>query len=228
MWLAVSAAAAGCAGFADELGERVGRSRGEPDAATVAAGLREALNQGTHRAVAQLGRTDGFWRHPTWRIPVPENLRRIEQGLRRIGQGRIADEFLLSLNRAAEQATPAARGIFLEAIRQMTIRDALDILRGPPDAATAYFRRHTDAKLAAALRPVVARATQGSGVTAAYKDLVARARPLGLVDTAKLDIDEYVTRRALDGVFGLVADEEQRIRRDPAARTTELLRIVFR
>jgi hypothetical protein len=223
-------AGAGCGGFSEQLKSRLNRATGADtglDAATIAAGLREALEQGCTRAVQQLGRENGFWSHPTLRIPVPENLKRIDAGLRRLGQGRIADDFSRSLNRAAEQATPAARRIFGDAIRGLTIKDAFDILRGPPDAATTYFRQRTEARLKAAFLPVVTSATGAVGVTATYKRLIARAAPLGLADTTALDIDEYVTRRALESLFELIADEEGRIRADPAARTTQLLREVF-
>ena len=107
-------------------------------------------------------------------------------------------------------------------------RDAFDILNGPPNAATQYFRRQTETPLVQAFRPIVVRATQSVGVTAQYKKLVQRVEPLGVVDTRELDLDDYVTRKALDGLFELVAQEEKRIREDPVARTTELLRKVFR
>jgi hypothetical protein len=197
------------------------------DPETAAAGLREALEQGTQRAVQALGRENGFWRHPTLRIPVPEKLSGVERGLRRMGQDRIAEDFVRSLNRAAEQATPAAQGIFVKAVREMTIRDAMEIVHGADDAATQYFRRHTETALAAAFRPIVQQATGAVGVTSHYKRLIKRAEPLGLVDTRGLDIDEYIMRKTLDGLFHTIAEEERRIRQDPVARTSELLRRVF-
>jgi len=222
-------AVSGCAQTADWLNAHGVRAPndGAIDASTVAAGLREALDQGTGRAVQELGRENGFWSNATLRIPIPENLQKVESGLRRLGQGKLADDFARSLNRAAEQATPPARKIFVDAIQAMTIRDAYDILRGPPNAATTYFRRQTETKLRSAFHPIVARSTQSVGVTAAYKKLVQRAAPLGLVDTRSLDIDAYVTQRALDSLFYVVAEEERRIRTDPVARTTELLQKVF-
>ncbi|HKQ31395.1 MAG TPA: DUF4197 domain-containing protein [Burkholderiales bacterium] len=223
------AALSACAGLDERLKEKLkSGSGGSLDAATVAAGLREALEQGTGRAVQTLGRENGFWSHANLRIPVPEKLARAEKTLRRLGQDKLADDFIQSLNRAAEQATPAARDIFVGAIRKMTIRDAFDILNGPPNAATQYFRRHTETSLAQAFRPIVARSTQAVGVTAQYKKLVSRVEPLGVVDTRGLDLDDYVTRKAMDGLFQLVAEEEKRIREDPVARTTELLRKVFK
>lgn len=204
------------AGLKEWLSEKVTRSE-KLDPNTVAAGLRQALEQGTRQAVGELGRDNGFWKHPTLRIPVPEKFANVERGLRRIGQGKVADDFVRSLNRAAEQATPAARDIFVNAIRQMTVRDATDILKGADAAATLYFRRHTEAPLASAFKPIVTRSTEAVGVTAYYKRFVKKAQPLGLIDTRNLDIDDYVTRKALDGLFSLVAEEEKRIRKDPVA-----------
>jgi hypothetical protein len=223
-------AVSGCADLSEQLKSRIhstANAGGELDSATIAAGLREALEQGSQRAVDELGRDGGFWTHPTLRIPIPENLRKVEAGLRRFGQDRIADDFARSLNRAAEQATPAARRIFVDAIRRMTVADAIAILRGPQDAATQYFRRATEGSLTMAFRPIVARSTETVGVTSFYKRLVQRGAALGIVDANRLDLDLYVTREALDGLFQVVADEERRIRQEPAARTTALLRKVF-
>jgi hypothetical protein len=225
-------AIAACAGSSgDWLKEEVNRvtAKSTPlDASTVAAGLREALDQGTARAVRDLGRENGFWSKPLVRIPMPEKLQKVDTALRRLGQDKLADDFVHSLNRAAEHATPEAERIFVDAVRRMTIRDALDILHGPQNAATSYFRRQTEAPLAQAFHPIVARSTAAVGVTSSYKRLVSRAEPLGLIDTHELDIDDYVTRKTLDGLFLMIAEEERRIREDPAARTTELLRKVFR
>lgn len=218
-----------CGGLSEQVRSRMGNVANPGlDAETVAAGLREALEQGSTRAVQELGRDGGYWSRPTFRIPVPEDLQRIDTALRRIGQGRIADDFVRSLNRAAEQATPAARTIFVSAIRRMTINDAIAILRGPEDAATQYFRRSTEAQLTASFTPIVSRSTQAVGVTASYKHIVQRAQALGFADTARYDIDSYVTRKALDALFTLVGEEERHIRENPVARTTELMRKVFR
>ena len=220
---------AACSGLPEQVRSRLGSAASAgPDAETVAAGLREALEQGSTRAVRELGRDGGFWSRPALRIPVPEDLQRVDAALRRIGQGRVADDFARSLNRAAEQATPAARAIFVSAIRRMTLNDAIAILRGPQDAATQYFRRSTEAQLTATFTPIVSQSTQAVGVTASYKRIVQRAQALGIADTAHYDIDAYVTRKALDALFTLVGEEERRIRTDPSARTTQLLREVFR
>lgn len=218
------------AGWKDWLSEQLNLSEQKSalDARTITAGLREALEQGTGRAVMELGRENGFWAHPRLRIPMPENLSKIERGLRRFGQDKIADDFVRTLNRAAEQATPIAKDIFVGAIRQMSPQDALGILKGPQDAATQYFRRTTGPALAEAFKPIVTRSTESVGVTAQYKRIIKSAKPLGIVDMNQFDIDEYVTQKALDAMFQLIAEEETRIRTDPVARTTELLRNVFR
>lgn len=223
-------AVCGCDSLSEQLKMQVSRVNGNGsgiDSATIAAGLREALQHGSSRAVSELGRDGGFWSRPALRIPVPSNLQKVDAALRRFGQARLADDFTHALNRAAERAVPAAGGIFGDAIRRITLDDALGILRGPPDAATSYFRRHTEAALARSFRPIVADSTRAVGVTAYYKRVVRSAATVG-VDTRELDIDDYVTRKTLDGLFQVVADEERRIRADPAARTTELLRKVFR
>lgn len=197
------------------------------DAQTIAAGLKQALEHGTERAVGTLGQVNGFLKNPPIHIPVPDQLQRAESLLRRVGAGKYADQFVTSLNRAAEAAAPKAKSIFLDVIQAMTIQDAVDILRGADDAATQYFRRHSQARLTAAFQPIVARATSDVGVTAYYKRFVQKAAATGLVDTRGLDLDEYVTRKTLDGLFYMIAREEKRIREDPIARTTELLRKVF-
>ncbi len=197
------------------------------DTQTIVAGLREALAKGTERGVSVLGRVDGYLKNPPVHIPMPEKLQQTEALVRRLGGDRYADEFIVSLNRAAEAAAPHAQAIFIDVIRGMTIQDARAILTGADDAATQYFRRHAEPRLAHAFRPVVARATASVGVTRSYKRFVERVARTGLVDAGGLDLDAYVTRKALDGLFTMIAAEEQRIRRDPIARTTELLRKVF-
>lgn len=221
LWPAVAAA-----GLDDWFKTRVGGS--PTDAATLSAGLKQALEQGAERAVATLGREDGFYRHPELKIPMPEKLRKLESGLRRLGQDRHADEFVLSLNRAAESALPHAREVLLDAIRAMSIEDAVGIVKGPPDAATRYFRARSEGALTQRFTPIVVAATDRVGVTRRYKKLVSDSGMLArLVDTRELDIDAYITRQALDGLFHLIGDEEKRIREQPVARTTELLRQVF-
>jgi hypothetical protein len=194
----------------------------------IAAGLKEALATGTERAILRIGRKDGFWQNMALRIPLPEKLERAGRMLRKLGQGAKVDEFQLSLNRAAEQAVPEAASLFAAAIREMTLADARDILRGPDDAATVYFRGKTSAALTARFQPVVAQATSSVGVTQRYKAMFGKlGAQLPGVDLSSQDIDAYVTERALDALFTTLAEEEKRIREDPVARTTELLKRVF-
>lgn len=199
------------------------------DRDTQVLGLKQALEQGTVRAVSALGRENGYFRNPQLKIPMPENLARIDKSLRHLGQGKYADEFVLSMNRAAERAAPEAKAVFINVIRGMTFEDAVSIVRGPNDAATAYFRKNSQAVLTRRFHPVVAQATDRVGVTRRYKAMVQHLGAASmLVDTRNLDIDAYITQKALDGLFFMIAQEELRIRQDPLARTTEILRRVFR
>lgn len=223
---------AGCAGGTELLDELIGQqTNGTSKTATQAqmvAAVREALNQGNARAVKSLGRRDGFMKNPQVRIPMPQNLKSIDQGLRAIGQSKVADEFIRSMNRAAETAVPLAKDVLVDAIRRMTVKDVVNIVRGPDNAATQYFRATSEATLRKGMLPIVSNATARVGVTRSYKSLIQQAGPLSaFVDLKSLDIDTYVTRKTLDGLFLLIAQEEKRIRENPVARTTELLKLVF-
>ncbi len=191
-------------------------------------GLKEALSRGTTSAIARLGKEDGFFANRKVKILMPDSLKTVEDGLRKIGQDRYADEFVLTMNRAAEQAVPEAAEIFGSAIRNMSIQDARGILNGPDDAATKYFRRTSGEQLVNRFLPIVGRATDRVGVTSNYKEMVDK---LGFMsrffDTESLDVDRYVTNRAIDGLFLMLAREEKLIRENPASRTTELLKKVF-
>lgn len=191
--------------------------------------VRQALEQSVDAAVSRLGRTDGYWANPTLRIPLPAELHSLEKTLRRYGLGRYVEEFSQSLNRAAEAAVPVAKPVLMAAIRDMSLRDALAIVRGDDQAATQYFKLRSDAMLREQLKPIVAQATANANVTAAYKRLMKKTVFLEKsVDPARLDLDAHVTRAALDGLYLLMAEEEQRIRRDPLARGTQLLKKIFR
>ena len=191
-------------------------------------GLKEALSKGTTSAIASLGKPDGFFANKKVKIPMPDSLQTVEDGLRKLGQDKYADEFVLTMNRAAEQAVPEAAEIFGNAIRSMSIEDAKGILNGPDDAATKYFRRTSGEKLVNRFLPIVEKSTDRVGVTSNYKEMIDK---LGFaskfIDTESLDIDRYVTNKAVDGLFLMVAREEKLIRENPAARTTDLLKKVF-
>ncbi len=194
----------------------------------IVAGLREALAQGTTNAVNQLGRTDGFWKDAAVKIPLPAALGNVEKTLRQLGQGQRLDEFQLTLNRAAEAAVPQVADIFGDAVRQMSVQDARSILGGSNDAATRYFERVSSSSLRDKILPIVQNATAKVGVTQSYKQLTAQAGPLmQLAGKSIPDLDAYVTERAMAGLFTTIAEEEARIRENPAARTTEVLKRVF-
>jgi len=194
----------------------------------VSSGLKEALQVGTGNAVKLTGKPDGFFKNEVIKILMPEKLRTVEKGLRAVGYGPQVDEFILSMNRAAEQAAPLAKDIFWDAIKQMTFDDARKILGGGDTAATEYFRGKTSEKLATAFRPGVVKAMNEVGATRRYKELVGQAQSLPFVRTQALDIDAYVVTKALDGLFYMLGEEEKKIRKNPAARVTNLLKEVFR
>ena len=201
---------------------------GSPSSSEIAAALRQALNQGVDSAIGRLGRANGFNASDVVRIALPEDLRKAEELLRKLGQGKYVDEFELSLNRAAEKAVPKATSIFVSAIRDMSINDAVNIIKGPEDAATRYFQRTSEARLQAMFQPIVSDATETVGVTRNYKKIVDKAGPMvsNLSEDAQ-DLDGYVTRKATDALFLYIAEEERRIRENPLARTTDLLKEVF-
>ena len=192
-------------------------------------GLKEALSKGVRSAVDSLGRTDGFLGDARVKIPLPRSLQKAERGLRMAGQGRAVDEFVTSMNRAAEKAVPVAIDVFVDAITQMTFDDARRILFSrEDDAATQFFRRTSEGELRRLFRPIVEDFTESVGVTQKYKTMVGKyGFAASLLGQDATDIDGYVTQKAMDGLFLLIADEERRIRRDPIGRTTDLLRRVF-
>ncbi len=202
-------------------------------------GLKDALAKGLQQAVAGLGHDGGFLTNLTVKIPMPEKLQKVETTLRAMKQEKLADDFVTTMNHAAEQAVPEAGSVFGDALKQMTIEDAKSILCGPNDAATQYFQKTTQTNLYARFYPIVQRATAQKGVTAAYKNLMEKAnlgQGLGSVGSAlggsllgkdSMDIDAYVTNKAMDGLFKIVAEQEQQIRQNPVARTTDILQKVF-
>jgi hypothetical protein len=195
--------------------------------AKIGSGLKEALRVGTENAVVSTGTIDGYFRNEAIKILMPKNLRFLEQGLRAIGYGPQIDEFVLSMNRAAERAAPFAKEIFWTAIGEMTIDDARKILTGNDTAATDYFKSKTSKKLAVAFRPTVERTMNEVGVTRQYKDLVGRYETIPFAKSVTFDIDAYVVDKGIDGLFYVVGQEEKKIRTNPAARVNDLLKEVF-
>jgi Protein of unknown function (DUF4197) len=201
----------------------------------VVQGLKEALGKGVQQAVTRLGHEGGFLTNLNVRIPMPEKLRSVEKTLRVLKQDKLADDFVTTMNHAAEQAVPEAAGVFGNAIKSMSIEDAKAILMGTNNAATQYFRKTTETNLYAKFLPIVKKATDQTGVTASYKQLMEKAQAANsfgsfgrsLLGADSMDVDAYVTNKALDGLFKMVADEEKLIRDNPVARTTALLQKVF-
>ena len=205
-----------------------GASVGAADDKTNAAGIREALAVGTERAVKNLAQVDGYFGNEAVKILMPPNIRRVADVARMAGFQRQVDEFTLSMNRAAEAAAPLAARYFADAIRAMTLEDVRAILTGGDTAATEFFRRKTHDTLYAAFKPVVSQKVGEVGATRAYKDMMGRyEKGMPLASNQTLDLDDFVTRKALDGLFVMIGEEERRIRSNPAARTTELLKTVF-
>ncbi len=195
--------------------------------AKIGSGLKEALKVGTENTVKLTGRVDGYFMNEAIKILMPEKLQTLEEGLRLVGYGPQVDEFVLSMNRAAERAAPQAKQIFWDAIGEMTFDDARKILNGSETAATEYFKSKTTDKLTAAFRPVVDRTMNEIGVTRQYKALVAQYQTIPFVKSETVDIDQYVVTKSLDGLFHVLSEEERKIRTNPGARVTDLLKEVF-
>jgi hypothetical protein len=194
----------------------------------IVAGLKQALNQGIEKSVKLLGKQGGFLNDASVKIPMPKTLKKIEKGLRKAGQDKVADKFIRTMNHAAEQSMSKTTNILIQAVKSMTLTDAINILNGEDDAATQYFKRSSASHLQGAIEPIVKNATDTVGVTESYKKMINEAGFLAkYVDQDSLDIDRYITNKAIDGLFIKIALEEKRIREEPVARTTDLLREVF-
>jgi len=188
----------------------------------------EALSVGVKRAIELLGKQGGYLNDAKVRIPMPDNLQKVESVLRRFGQDKYADRFIETMNSAAEQAVPKTTEIFLDTIKGMSLSDAKKLLNGPDDAATSYFRSKNSAQLEKVINPIVSKTMDEVGVTKAYKKLVSKGDFLGdYIDKDSLDIDAFVTQKTMDGLFLKLAEEEAEIRKNPVARSTDLLKKVF-
>ncbi|MCW5626353.1 MAG: DUF4197 domain-containing protein [Burkholderiales bacterium] len=193
----------------------------------VASALRQALDVGVNKAVSTLGQENGFLGNDAVRIPMPESLQRAEGLLRSVGLGKQADELVTTMNRAAEQAVPEARQLLANAARKLTVADAKQILTGPSDAATTYFRQHSEAQLVERFRPIVARETKRLKLADYYNRFANRGVSLGLIREEDANLDDYVTRKALDGLFVTLAQEEANIRANPVEAGKRLVTKVF-
>jgi hypothetical protein len=214
------------AGFFDDIFKKItGSEESEED--TFVAGLKEALDIGTKKAVDKVSVQDGYFGNLDIKIPVPEKLEKTERLLRKLGMDERVDEFILGMNRAAEAAAPQAVDIFVNAISDMTVVDAYGIVKGDDTAATRYFEEKTSGSLAALFKPVITDSLSKVGAVRSYKRMMKAYNSIPLVDDVDVDLEGYVTDSALDGLFFMVGEEEKKIRKDPAARVTDLLKEVF-
>lgn len=193
----------------------------------IVSGLKEALKIGTKNAVDVVSLTDGYFGNELIKVLLPDEFKPFESTLRSLGAGKIIDDFVLSMNRAAEKAAHEATPIFIDAVKGMTFADAMQILQGGDHAATNYFKNKTSDKLAGKFKPVISQSINSVGVTKYYKQLNDKIKTIPFASAVSMDLDQYVTDKALEGLFTMVAKEETKIRKDPAARVTDLLSDVF-
>lgn len=198
-----------------------------PSDSDVISGLKEALRVGTGNAVSLVSAKDGYLGNPSIRIPLPGSIEKASALIRAAGYGDTLDRLELSMNRAAERAAPEAKAIFVNAIQEMTFQDAKSILNGRDNEATLYFQDKTSGRLSESFNPIIHSAMSEVGVTKAYQDLDSQIRSVPFVGSLSFDLDQYVTTKSLDGLFFMLAQEERKIRTDPAARVTDLLKKVF-
>ena len=219
------------AGWLDKLKDRLGSGEQDEEQTTgavdVSAGLKEALRVGTETVVGRLGQTGGFNLDPLIHIPLPDKLDQIRNVLEKVGMESQMTELELGLNRAAEVATPKAKTLFMQAISDMTLDDAMAIYNGPDDAATQYFRSKMSAPLAAEMKPVVDESLAEVGAATTYDSVMDRYHALPFVPPVEADLGNYVVEKGMDGIFYYLAREEAAIRQDPAKRTTDILKRVF-
>lgn len=194
----------------------------------IVAGLKQALDKGAGYAVDTLGKTDGFMNNTAVKIPMPEKLAKVESLLRKAGKDKYADEFVTTMNRAAESAVPLTLNIIKQSVADMSIDDAQMILKGSDDAATQYLKKTGSDKINAQISPIVQEATANAGVTKLYKTMYDKLGFAGkYLKLDDYDVDSYVTQKTTDGLFTMIAQEEKKIRENPAERTSEILKSVF-
>ncbi|HEY3406409.1 MAG TPA: DUF4197 domain-containing protein [Ohtaekwangia sp.] len=210
-----------------EVNKAIGTESGDPTTAEVADGLKEALINGISNGSDMASQLDGYFKNPKIKIPFPPDVKKVETKLRQVGMGNEVDKFILTLNRGAEDAAKEAKPIFISAIKQMTIQDAWAILKGSDNAATEYLKKVTSAQLYDKFKPVIKSSLDKVNATKNYGTLVTAYNKIPLVEKVNPDLDDYATKKAMDGLFLLIADEEKKIRQDPMARTTDLLKKVF-
>ena len=190
-------------------------------------GLKEALSQGVSKAVNSLGVADGFFGNNAVKIRLPSSLQKIQKGMKLMGMGKRSDELVLKMNRVAEAAVPEAKTLLVESIKKMTLADAQSILTGPQDAATQYFKKTTSAQMSEKFLPIVTKATQNVALADSYNKYASMGSKFGLLKKEDANINQYVTNKALDAVYYMVAQEETAIRKDPLGQASILLKKVF-
>lgn len=217
------------AGFQDDMLKKIPSlsSKQELDDSTVISGLKEALSIGTDKAVKEVSRTDGYFGNNAIKILMPEKIQKVADVLRKVGYEKPVDDFILSMNRAAEKAAPKAADYFVDSIKGMSIEDAKKILNGGNTAATDFFKSKTYDKLFSDFKPSISSSMDEVGVTRSYKEMMGKYTSIPFMKAESLDVDNYVTTKALDGLFHMVAQQEKKIRTDPGARVTDLLKKVF-
>jgi hypothetical protein len=191
------------------------------------AGLRAAISQGIDKAIATLGAPNGFLGNPKYTIPLPSALEKADRALRMIGMSGDADQLKVAMNHAAEMAVADARPVFKQAAQHMTVADAKGILTGGETSATQYFRKATNAQLITRFKPIVARETAKLKLRAMYDQYAGKAAQVGLIKSEDANLDDYVTGKALDGLFGEIGEEERAIRKDPMGQASSLIKKVF-
>jgi len=190
-------------------------------------GLKQALTDGSVAAVAKLGTSGGFLDNPKVKIPLPPALQRIESALRLAGMRKQADDLVVGMNRAAEAAVPEAKTLLVDSVRQMTVQDAKGILTGGDTAATDYFRRTTQPQLTQRFLPIVKKTTDQVGLAEQYNSLAGQASQLGLIKKDQSTIEGYVTQKALDGLYLMIAEQEKAFRQNPLGATSDIVKRVF-
>jgi len=190
-------------------------------------GLKEALIQGAGKAVDKLGAVDGFFKNPQVKIPLPDSMKKAQKAMKMFGMGKQADDLVLKMNRAAEAAVPEAKTLLVDSVRKMTVTDAKNILTGPDDAATQYFKKTTSGPMAEKFLPIVKQATEKVQLAQQYDKFAAMGAQYGLVGKDQANLEQYVTQKALDGVYLMMAQEEKAIRKDPVGQASSLISKVF-
>jgi hypothetical protein len=189
--------------------------------------LKQALTQGAQTAVSNLAKKDGYLGNNKVRIPLPDSLNKADKAMRRIGMGKYPDELITSMNRAAEAAVPEAKKLFVGAIKKMTVSDAKGILTGSNDAATRYFRKNTETQLDARFKPIVGKAMKKVKLAQTYDRFAGKGAKFGLVDKRDANLENYITRKAMNGLFLMMAEQEKDIRAHPLQATGELAKKIF-